>query len=144
SGAPGFKAVAVGGDGPVIQVYTSGTTGSPKAVVVPVRALASFQAYAEFALDLRPDDVFWNAADPGWAYGLYFGILASLTTGIPGILYAKGFSAEATAEILIRYGVTNFTAAPTVYRALRASGLPLAKRLHLRCASSAGEPLTSD
>ena len=41
------------------------------AVVVPAKALAAFQAYGEFALDLRKDDVFWCAADPGWAYKAY-------------------------------------------------------------------------
>ena len=139
----GYPAAVLGGDAPLIQIYTSGTTGSPKGVVVPIRALASFRAYAEFALDLRPEDVFWNAADPGWAYGLYFGILATLTTGVRSVLYGGGFSPEATLEILSKQGVTNFTAAPTVYRALRLSGTA-AKGLSLRCASSAGEPLTPD
>src|SRR3546814_20149387 len=81
-------------DAPFIQIYTSGTTGVPKGVVVPVRALASFRVYAEFALDLRPDDVFWNSADPGWGYGLYFGVLAALTTGCAGTFLVGGFSAE--------------------------------------------------
>lgn len=142
--APGdFPPSVTGGDGAFVQIYTSGTTGNPKGVVIPVKALASFQAYAEFGLDLRSNDVFWNAADPGWAYGLYFGILATLTTGVTGILYEGGFSPEATVAILERYCVTNFTAAPTVYRALRASGVTLPQTLNLRRASSAGEPLTS-
>jgi acetyl-CoA synthetase len=83
---PGISAAAMGGDAPFIHIYTSGTTGSPKGVVVPMRALAAFHAYTEFGFDLRPDDVFWCAADPGWAYGLYFGILATFTTGTPSIL----------------------------------------------------------
>lgn len=139
-----FRAAALGGDAPVIQIYTSGTTGKPKGVLVPLRALAGFQAYAEFGLDLRSDDVFWNAADPGWAYGLYFGIIASLSTGTPSILVQGGFSPSTTLEVLHRHGVTNFTAAPTVYRAIRAKDLTLAGRSALRCASSAGEPLTPD
>lgn len=142
--APRFQAAALGGDAPVIQIYTSGTTGTPKGVVVPLRALAGFQAYAEFGLNLRTDDVFWNAADPGWAYGLYFGVIATLSTATPSILVESGFSPSTTLDVLHRYGVTNFTAAPTVYRSIRASGLRPAGRLALRCASSAGEPLTSD
>jgi acetyl-CoA synthetase len=141
---PGFQAAAVGGEGPVIEIYTSGTTGRPKGVVVPLKALASFQLYGEFALDLRAGDVFWNAADPGWAYGLFFGILSALTTGVMGILFEGGFSAESTFAVMDRYGVTNFAAAPTVYRSLRASGLTPPSDLKLRCASSAGEPLTPE
>jgi acetyl-CoA synthetase len=132
-------AAALGGNAPVIHIYTSGTTGKPKGVVVPIRALASFQAYAEFALDLRAEDLYWCAADPGWAYGLYFGILSSLTTGTPSVLLEGGFSPETTISALAKHGITNFTAAPTVYRALRTSNLPVPPNLALRCASSAGE-----
>jgi acetyl-CoA synthetase len=141
---PGFVAAALGGNAPIIQIYTSGTTGTPKGVVVPLRAVAGFRVYAEYGLGLQADDVFWNAADPGWAYGLYFGILAALSTGVRGILLEGGFSAETTGAVLSRYGVTNFTAAPTVYRSLRAGGMSPSAGLKLRCASSAGEPLTPE
>jgi acetyl-CoA synthetase len=142
--APGFPAVAIGGDGPLIHIYTSGTTGNPKGVVVPMRALASFQIYAEFGLGIVPDDIFWCAADPGWAYGLYFGVLSTFTTGVKSILLQGGFSPELTMATLQREGVTNFTAAPTVYRSLRGSGMRSPAKLALRRASSAGEPLTPD
>ncbi|MET8799785.1 AMP-binding protein [Nocardia sp. NPDC004568] len=132
----------VGGDGLLVQLFTSGTTGTPKGVPIPVRALASFHAYQEFALDVRPDDVFWNAADPGWAYGLYYAILGPLASGTRSLLLHAGFSPELTWRVLERFGVTNFAAAPTVYRALRAAepGNPV----RLRRASSAGEPLTPE
>lgn len=141
---PVKDAAVMGGDAPIIHIYTSGTTGKPKGVAVPIRALASFQAYAEFGLGLRADDLYWCAADPGWAYGLYFGILCSFTTGIPSVLLEGGFSPEATLAVLSKYRITNFTAAPTVYRALRTSNVPVPHDLALRCASSAGEPLTPE
>jgi acetyl-CoA synthetase len=141
---PGFPAAALGGDAPIIHIYTSGTTGNPKGVVVPARALASFQAYGEFGFGLRPDDVFWCAADPGWAYGLYFGILVTFTTGTPGVLFEGSFSPETTLAVLAGERVTSFAAAPTVYRALRSSGIAPSSPLPLRTASSAGEPLTPE
>lgn len=141
---PGFPAAVLGGDAPFIQIYTSGTTGRPKGVVVPIRALASFRAYVEFGLDLRPEDIYWCAADPGWAYGLYYGVLASFSTGTMGVMVQGNFSAAMTFSVLDRFGVTNFAAAPTVYRALRSSNLLVPAALKLRCASSAGEPLTPD
>src|SRR5262249_52014850 len=50
-------------------------------------------------------------------------------------------SAPLTWQVLQRFGVTNLAAAPTIYRALRASsGQPAGYQL--RRASSAGEPLT--
>ncbi|WP_416562920.1 AMP-binding protein [Nocardia testacea] len=142
AGAGTEPPAAVGGDGLLVQLFTSGTTGTPKGVPIPVRALASFHAYQEFALDVRPGDVFWNAADPGWAYGLYYAILGPLASGTRSLLLHAGFSPELTWQVLERFGVTNFAAAPTVYRALRAAepGNPV----RLRRASSAGEPLTPE
>jgi acetyl-CoA synthetase len=71
-------------------------------------------------------------------------VIASLSLGVPSILLHAGFSAELTWRAMDEFRVTNFTAAPTVYRSLRASGLPVPKGLALRCASSAGEPLTPE
>ncbi|MEE2056460.1 AMP-binding protein [Rhodococcus artemisiae] len=140
---PRGSAVSVGGDGGLVQLFTSGTTGTPKGVPVPVKALASFHAYLEFGLDVREDDVFWNAADPGWAYGLYYALLGPLAAGRRSLLLHAGFSPALTWHVLDTFGVTNFAAAPTVYRSLRADSAPHA-RIRLRRASSAGEPLTPD
>lgn len=141
---PGRPAAVLGGDAPIIHIYTSGTTGVPKGVVVPTKALAGFHAYGEFALHLRPDDLYWCAADPGWAYGLYFGILSSLTSGTPSLLVNAQFAPEHAWQVLQRFPVTNLAAAPTVYRSLRANTDAAPGGLTLRCASSAGEPLTPE
>lgn len=140
----GDASVAVGGDGVLVLLFTSGTTGTPKGVPVPVKALASFVVYLELGLDVTPDDVFWNAADPGWAYGLYYAILAPMAAGRRSLLLHAGFTASLTYQVMERYGVTNFAAAPTVYRSLRADAAPVPAGLRLRRASSAGEPLTPE
>ncbi len=140
--APLSESVAVGGDGTLVLIFTSGTTGNPKGVPVPVRALASFEAYLTYGLDVSAADVFWNAADPGWAYGLYYGILGPLVAGRANLLLHAGFTPEITIAVLSRLGVTNFAAAPTVYRSL--ANDPRVSGFHLRRASSAGEPLTPD
>ena len=136
--------VTVGPDGTLIRLFTSGTTGAPKAVPVPLHALASFQAYLEFGLDVQDSDVFWNAADPGWAYGLYYAVLAPMAAGKRSLLLHAGFGAALTYEVIAKFGVTNFAAAPTVYRAMRADDMPVPAGVSLRRASSAGEPLTPE
>ncbi|MFZ3572222.1 AMP-binding protein [Streptomyces sp. BH034] len=141
---PEGRAVALGGNAVLVQLFTSGTTGTPKSVPVPVKALASFQAYLEYGLDVRRDDVFWNAADPGWAYGLYYAILGPLAAGRRSLLLHSGFSAPITWQVMREFGVTNFTAAPTVYRSLRSAPEPVPDGVRLRIASSAGEPLTPE
>ena len=136
----GLPAALRDGDDHLVHIYTSGTTGSPKAVPVPVRALAAFGIYLEYGLDVRADDVFWNAADPGWAYGLYYGLMGPLFMGRANILLRGGFSPELTWRLIAELGVTNLAAAPTVYRVLRSGSAP-DQPLSVRVASSAGEPL---
>ncbi|HEY1853303.1 MAG TPA: AMP-binding protein [Solirubrobacterales bacterium] len=135
--------VVIGGSGDFVHMFTSGTTGKPKGVVHPLLYAAGWQVYLERAIGLEADDVFWCAADPGWAYGLYTGIVGPLALGRPTILFEGRFDPGKTWELLAKFGVSNFAAAPTVYRSLSASAPPL-KGIAIRCASSAGEPLTAD
>ena len=141
---PGIQAETVGGNGTLVLIFTSGTTGAPKGVPVPVRALAAFRQYIEYGLDVREDDVYWNAADPGWAYGLYYAILGPLATGRRSLLLRAGFSPELAFSVLEHFNVTNFAAAPTAYRSMRGRQGERPPGFRLRRASSAGEPLTPE
>lgn len=142
SHAPIAHGEKVGGEGIFLQLYTSGTTGVPKGVPVPAFAIASFIAYMRYGFDVQPGDVLWNGADPGWAYGLYYGVVGPLAIGRPNVLLAGGFTSAVAREVIEKAGVNNFAWAPTVYRALKRDGVRFAKPL--RVASSAGEPLTPD
>lgn len=135
--------VTVGGEGALVQLFTSGTTGTPKGVPITLGAVASFVGYQSFGLDVRKDDVFWNMADPGWAYGLYFALLAPMAVGNRSLLLTAPFSAQLIWAVLEKFHVSSFAAAPTVYRSLRAGSTPEDRHM-LRRASSAGEPLTPD
>jgi acetyl-CoA synthetase len=137
-----IQPVAVGGDGTFIMIFTSGTTGPPKGVPTQVRALAHMVTYMELGFDLQAQDVYWNAGDPGWAYGLFYAIVAPLAMGRRSLLLQATPSPLLTWRVLGRFQVTNLTAAPTFYRQLRNASGPAGASL--RCASSAGEPLTPD
>ena len=141
---PGHPAAVTGPNAGMVMLFTSGTTGTPKGVVVPVRALAAFHQYIETGLDVRADDVFWNGADPGWAYGLYYGILGPMAVGRRSLLLHARYSPELAFAVLQYFHVTNFAAAPTVYRTMRAKADIAPADVKLRRASAAGEPLTPE
>jgi acetyl-CoA synthetase len=133
-------------DDPFLIMFTSGTTGPAKPLFVPLRAMVPYVVYVRDAVGLRPDDRYWNFADPGWAYGLYYAVVAPLAMGQETLLYDGPFSVESTVAIIRDHGVTNLAGAPTAYRLLIAAGpkavAPIKGRL--RVVSSAGEPLNPE
>lgn len=143
---PSFEPVMRRGEDLFLLMSTSGTTGLAKGVPVPLRALLAFRAYMRDAIDLRPEDRFWNIADPGWAYGLYYAITGPLMLGCATLLYEGPFTAESTYRIIRRMGITNLAGSPTAYRMLLAAGEKPAEAVkgRLRACSSAGEPLNPE
>ena len=141
-----FEPVLIGPDDPILQMFTSGTVGKSKGVAVPARALLSFYVYMRYAIDLQPEDRYWNVADPGWAYGLYYAVVGPLLLGATTHFNENGFTPDSTYAMIRRYGITNLAAAPTAYRLLMANDQALAdgEQLGLRLASSAGEPLNPE
>ncbi|TWC29982.1 acetyl-CoA synthetase [Pseudomonas sp. SJZ079] len=141
-----FEPVMRGIDDPFLMMFTSGTTGLAKPVPVPLKAILAFVGYLRDAVDLRPEDAFWNLADPGWAYGLYYAVTGPLAMGHPTTFYEGAFTVESTCWIIRKYGISNLAGSPTAYRLLLAAREqvePLLKG-RLRAVSSAGEPLTPE
>ncbi|MFL5255804.1 MAG: AMP-binding protein [Rhodopila sp.] len=142
----GFEPVPRRGDDLFLMMSTSGTTGLPKGVPVPLKALPAFYVYMRDAVDLRPEDRFWNIADPGWAYGLYYAVVGPLMLGHATTFYDGPFTPESTYRVIEAHGITNLAGAPTAYRMLIAAGPEPAARVkgQLRAVSSAGEPLNPE
>ena len=128
-----------------ILIYTSGTTGEPKGAMVNYRLLYNTYVYMKYGLGLEDNDTFWNGADPGWAYGLYYGVMGPLMFGKPVVFLDRPFSPEDTLKLLEDLGVTNFTFAPTAYRLIMGTVKDMGKyNLRVRKLSSAGEPLNPE
>ena len=129
-----------------LMMFTSGTTGLAKSVPVPLKAVLAFKGYMTYAVDLRAEDSFWNLADPGWAYGLYYGITGPLSLGHNIIMDERAFSVDHAVQIIKKYKVSNLTGSPTAFRmffGFKEKFDPSIKA-HLRVVSSAGEPLTPE
>jgi len=127
--------------------FTSGTTGMPKGAVHVHEAVVAHHATAAFALDLRPDDVFWCTADPGWVTGTSYGIIAPLTHGLTLVVDAAEFEARRWYRMLAEHRVSVWYTAPTAIRMLMRYGpeLPASYDLSaLRFIASVGEPLNPE
>ena len=136
--------VACTPDDPFLIMFTSGTTGPPKPLLVPLRAIAAFARYMLDAVGLRDDDRFWNLADPGWAYGLYYAVIGPLALGRATTFHEGSFTVESTYATIQELGITNLAGSPTAYRRMIVVGADAATpvRGKLRVVSSAGEPLS--
>jgi len=134
------------GNDPFLLMFTSGTTGPAKPLEVPLRAIVAFQGYMRDAIDLRPQDNFWNLADPGWAYGLYYAVTGPLSLGHATTFYDGPFSVDSCARLIDKLGITNLAGSPTAYRLLIAAGNAFSAPIkgRLRVVSSAGEPLNPE
>lgn len=131
------------GQAPFLLMCTSGTTGPAKPLEVPLRALLAFKGYMHDAVELRADDRFWNLADPGWAYGLYYSVTGPLALGHATLFYDGPFSVDSTCWVINKYAITNLAGSPTAFRLLISAGMEFADSIQgrLRVVSSAGEPL---
>ena len=134
-------------DASFLQMFTSGTVGKSKGVSVPLAALPAFYLYMRYAIDLRESDNYWNMADPGWAYGLYYAITGPLLLGITTHFNEAGFDATNTRDFIVSHNITNLASSPTAFRMMKSSGVfeeineNNPSKLSLRCANSAGETL---
>ncbi|MGM8899071.1 MULTISPECIES: AMP-binding protein [unclassified Psychrobacter] len=137
-------------DASFLQMFTSGTVGKSKGVSVPLAALPAFYLYMRYAIDLRESDNYWNMADPGWAYGLYYAITGPLLLGVTTYFNEAGFDATNTRDFMVRHKITNLASSPTAFRMMKSSGVfeeitdNNPSTLSLRCANSAGETLNTE
>lgn len=113
---PGAVSSGPGPDDPALVVYTSGTTGLPKGVVLSHRALAhDLDALAD-AWRLGPDDVLVQALPLFHVHGLVLGILGPLRVGA-AVRHLGRFDAGAVVTEFNR-GATVFYGVPTMYHRL--------------------------
>jgi acetyl-CoA synthetase len=129
-------------DTPSVLHYTSGTTGKPKGAQHVHASVLSQFATTRHVLDLRPDDIYWCTADPGWVTGTSYGIIGPWAVGATQAVFEGGFSAPRWYDFIARHRVTVFYSAPTAIRMLMKAPPPTAEQMQsVRHMASVGEPL---
>jgi acetyl-CoA synthetase len=132
-------------------LYTSGTTAKPKGILHTTGGyLVGVSATHSDIFDIKPDDVYWCAADIGWVTGHSYIVYGPLANGATGIIYEGAPdtpSWDRWWQIVEDYKVTILYTAPTAIRAFMKQGerFPAAHDLSsLRLLGSVGEPINPE
>jgi acetyl-CoA synthetase len=132
-------------------LYTSGTTAKPKGIAHTTAGYLVGAATTHYYIfDVKPDSVYWCAADIGWVTGHSYIVYGPLCNGTTGIIY-EGVpnypNAERWWEIVERYKVDILYTAPTAIRAHMKWGTEHAEKhdlSSLRLLGSVGEPINPE
>lgn len=116
--APGTAA----GD-PAFWVYTSGTTGRPKAVVHAHRSVRVADRHARANLGVGPGDRVFTTSKLFFSYALAHTLFATLRCGATAVLHPDWPGPGAVAEVVERDRPDVLFSVPTLYRALLERGV---------------------
>jgi 3-hydroxybenzoate/4-hydroxybenzoate---CoA ligase len=104
-------------------MYTSGTTGKPKAVVHCLRSIPSVERYLGPVFGVGPGSKIFCTSKLFFAFSIGHTLLAGLRLGASIVLHAGWPSSQSIAEVIERHRPSVVFSVPTLYGTLLKDGL---------------------
>jgi acetyl-CoA synthetase len=148
---PNAETEVMDAEDPLFILYTSGTTGKPKAILHTHGGYMVWTSTSlKWVFDIKPEDVWWCAADPGWITGHSYIVYAPLILGATSVMYEGAPTypyPDRWWSLIAKYDVTILYTAPTAIRGLMRFGESWPNKhdlSSLRLLGSVGEPINPE
>jgi acetyl-CoA synthetase len=136
---------------PLYILYTSGSTGRPKAILHTHGGyMVGTYSTLKYVFDIKEEDRFWCAADPGWVTGHSYIVYGPLLNGATSFMFEGGPTypyPNRWWQCVERFGITILYTAPTAIRGLMRFGEAWPNKhdlSSLRLLGSVGEPINPE
>ncbi len=141
----------VDAEDPLFLLYTSGTTGKPKAILHTHGGyMVGTYTTLKYVFDIHEEDRYWCAADPGWITGHSYIVYGPLLNGATSFMYEGAPTypyPNRWWQMIEKYGINILYTAPTAIRGLMRFGEAWPNRhdlSSLRLLGSVGEPINPE